>query len=1270
MKVVDGLMSANLSFSDATSAWAASQYIAMWLRGSIVGQQPPFHPGPREKPPVAPPWLHPSIQVAYGWFGFHNGSGDVSWVPWSAFRSAVATDEMAINIILQNSETWEVACSSHRNAASVANVIAGCGRFPVEAIKLHDRLVLLGYNLRLGTIEGTLACMLNWGSIGTVNIRTDTSLGISSAAGDAPAETMLLFPDAKAAALAIEWLEWWWSLRPAASRPQEALCRRDVAQVVLTADQILVEQHSGLMQHAELPMLPNLENRKNLLDEKKRKSAATRAASEGDITRASAILDNNTPSRPTDATVFGQLAALQLKPPSAPVPLVRMPGVVPPVITLKLVLSIIEALNPRAAAGVSGHSNRMYKQMLSPKVSDEYRFWILQATMLIIQTIAAGAEEGQVYRDGEPASAAGQFDVFSRLARRARACALPKPRKPGMDPSAPDPIRPIAVGETIYRLALRVIFKAVGDTRIVSALLSSQFGVACKGGVEPMVLTLRSFYLDGIGIVCLDMVNAFNAMHRSSIQNPTRNLLPELAKAMHWSIGTKSILLVKMDDGSIGTLYSETGTRQGCPFSSLAYSLGMRAPVLELIGLAARRFLVSAVRLGRFDLLSPTSAPATSTRVTAPTDGDEPMPAAAPVVPDHGDRVQDSRGMWWRLRDDVLAFMVSAYIDDTYVLALTLEDAIAARNDAVLIFGKHGLQLNIPKCHFVHRPTFERDGGVEGVLGAHLGDDKVVSRLLVQKVAEVEHVFSRLRLWHEWGATHLALLLLRLCVVPKYTYPARTEVPAAAHDALALLGSRVLATLRAFMTLGRAFTYAEIVYITNPVALGGLGFSSLLSFIHSLPYAAAIIDSHARLRARKIVLNVVRIPEAVDSIARGAHNLSGSLDLGSSPSVAMILALHPRRLTQLGKKMTRRWYLQRFLPIVLSYTNNPTARNLRRFAQTLEHSTSLGSAWLSCTPNRSIAFLSSIVITIALRSRILAESVFQLPGTTVCTCGCQVIPDLPILVGDDDSPMSQQDARDMECELSLTRIQTFSIHAERCVKAATIRVNLHTDGVGIVASAHRAAGHTVVVEETYNKAVSGARADVTAVFHGPPNPGGTENGQTMRPMAELPSVSLEIDGEGLGPQQRGSVINIFPTLAAQTMSDKPSAAVERVDLSFACLQLRPGGRPLVPCTLSGINTAEEERVFKSVWEAAKVVAFLAVSVRAKAKRAHHGGLVLPLVMSLGGGIFADADALLPQVTTDTSTRSYCRQKLSCRLVHYLAVRQVALHARLEARTRA
>ena len=83
-----------------------------------------------------------------------------------------------------------------------------------------------------------------------------------------------------------------------------------------------------------------------------------------------------------------------------------------------------------------------------------------------------------------------------------------------------------------------------------------------------------------------------------------------------------------------------------------------------------------------------------------------------------------------------------------------------------------------------------------------------------------------------------------------------------------------------------------------------------------------------------------------------------------------------------------------------------------------------------------------------------------------------------------------------------------------------------------------------------------------------------------------------------------------------------------------------------------------------MWEAAKTAAFASVTKRAKEKWAHHGGMVLPLVVSTGGGIFADADALLPQAPSDSMARSYCRQKISCRLVHFLAVRQAVLHTRL------
>ena len=125
--------------------------------------------------------------------------------------------------------------------------------------------------------------------------------------------------------------------------------------------------------------------------------------------------------------------------------------------------------------------------------------------------------------------------------------------------------------------------------------------------------------------------------------------------------------------------------------------------------------------------------------------------------------------------------------------------------DAAEIFGAHGLELNIPKCHLVHRLTFERDGSVEGVLGAHLGDDKMVSRLLMEKVSDAERALGRLCLWHEWGDTHLALLILRLCTLPKFAYPVRTETPSAVFESQERVGGLVLVTLRALTTMDRDF---------------------------------------------------------------------------------------------------------------------------------------------------------------------------------------------------------------------------------------------------------------------------------------------------------------------------------------------------------------------------------------------------------------------------------------------------------------------------------
>ncbi len=65
--------------------------------------------------------------------------------------------------------------------------------------------------------------------------------------------------------------------------------------------------------------------------------------------------------------------------------------------------------------------------------------------------------------------------------------------------------------------------------------------------------------------------------------------------------------------------------------------------------------------------------------------------------------------------------------------------------------------------------------------------------------------------------------------------------------------------------------------------------------------------------------------------------------------------------------------------------------------------------------------------------------------------------------------IGMEDRWDMERELAGSSVQTFSQHADRCVKSAVIRANLHDGVVGDMASAFRAGGNVVVLEETYNR---------------------------------------------------------------------------------------------------------------------------------------------------------------------------------------------------------
>ena len=144
-------------------------------------------------------------------------------------------------------------------------------------------------------------------------------------------------------------------------------------------------------------------------------------------------------------------------------------------------------------------------------------------------------------------------------------------------------IRPIAVGELIYRLSMKVILRHFSKP---SMLLKNQFGVGSPGGVEPVIYAIEKA-LDGTlpkryaHLVSLDFSNAFNTLNRSSLASAINSYAPTLLKTARWAYNEPSPLIIA-DKGEITIIESSEGVRQGDPMGPLFFSLGIRQAVHEL----------------------------------------------------------------------------------------------------------------------------------------------------------------------------------------------------------------------------------------------------------------------------------------------------------------------------------------------------------------------------------------------------------------------------------------------------------------------------------------------------------------------------------------------------------------------------------------------------------------------------------------------------------------------------------------------------------------
>jgi hypothetical protein len=140
----------------------------------------------------------------------------------------------------------------------------------------------------------------------------------------------------------------------------------------------------------------------------------------------------------------------------------------------------------------------------------------------------------------------------------------------------PRAIRPIAVGETLNRIAGLVAARAVEPT-MREVLAPMQFGVAVPGGTEATGWAAHLARVGGAALCNVDVRNAFNSVTRRSILQAVARLTPALLPITYWALRFPTPLVVRPQDHGQPPFFipSATGTPQGWPLSPALFALAI-----------------------------------------------------------------------------------------------------------------------------------------------------------------------------------------------------------------------------------------------------------------------------------------------------------------------------------------------------------------------------------------------------------------------------------------------------------------------------------------------------------------------------------------------------------------------------------------------------------------------------------------------------------------------------------------------------------------------
>jgi hypothetical protein len=298
-----------------------------------------------------------------------------------------------------------------------------------------------------------------------------------------------------------------------------------------------------------IPPIEDLEDPKSPSQSTNEQTPAQRAIKlleKGYLGRASKALIDPTPLAPDTPET---LKTLYSKHPIGPQdPFSKTSPSPGPLIKEEAIRAAITSINKEKAPGLSGWTRPLIDIATSGPKSP-----VIAAIRLLADMIRQGTAPG------------------AELLCASRLIALEKPN---------GGIRPIAIGDLIYRIALKAILTT---TFRHPMLLPCQLGVNSIGGVEPAIFLLEEAITgpnkEGIkSIASLDLLNAFNAIGRTTIATAVSKYAPTFYRATKWAYNKPSLLVTASGD----IIASAEGVRQGDPLAPLLFSLALR-PTLEYL---------------------------------------------------------------------------------------------------------------------------------------------------------------------------------------------------------------------------------------------------------------------------------------------------------------------------------------------------------------------------------------------------------------------------------------------------------------------------------------------------------------------------------------------------------------------------------------------------------------------------------------------------------------------------------------------------------------